>query len=110
MSQETSQIERPDGKPSKLQMLMDEIGVEGKTAERFKSVYLKYQEKRMALKKSGGKPNVMMQGALKLRDEQNAKMEDILSNEQYQKYLIAIKDKMGRPTQSKLEKPEAPVK
>jgi len=98
---------RPDGSLSKLDMLIAEIGIEGKKAERFKTIYNKYQEKRMDIKKKGGKPQQMMKEAFALRDKQNAEVEDILSDDEYEKYLIAINDKAGRPV---LKKEEQPVK
>lgn len=104
---EKTSISLPEGKFSKLDQIVTEIGIEGKTEQKFRKIYKEYQDKRMALRDAGGKPQQQMKKFFELKDAQNEAMDKILNDEEYAKYLVAVKDSRGRPV---LEKDEPPIK
>lgn len=104
---QTSEVtDMPDGVLTALDKLVATVGVEGKKEDKFRSIYNKYLDKRMEVKKQGGKPSKMAKEVLILRDKQNAEMKKILTDEQYQIYLEAIEDSKGRPRLQKNTLPD----
>ena len=104
---QTSEVtDMPDGVLTALDKLVATVGVEGKKEDKFRSIYNKYLDKRMEVKKQGGKPSKMAKEVLILRDKQNAEMKKILTDEQYQIYLEAIEDSKGRPQLQKNTLPD----
>ena len=106
MTEETDRIsQRPDGKMTKVDLLIEEIVMDEEDAIKFREIYYYYQEKRMELRQKGGKPNTIFKEVLAMRDAQNKKVKKFLNDDQYERYLIAIKDKKGRPVMKKHEQP-----
>jgi len=100
-----STVQRPEGSIAKIDQIIEAIDMNQKHEEKFREIYYHYQEKRLAVRKKGGKPHMMLKEVLAMRDEQNRKVKKLLNDEQYERYLIAINDKKGRPV---LSKPQAP--
>lgn len=105
VTDQTKKVEMPEGVTTTLDKLVETIGITGSTEEKFRKIYTKYQDKRMDVKKEGGKPSQMVKDVLMLRDKQNHDIKKILSDEEYAVYLEAINDAQGRPAKQKLVQP-----
>jgi len=105
VTDQTKKMEMPEGVVTSLDKLVETIGITGSTEEKFRKIYTKYQDKRMAVKNEGGKPSQMVKDVLILRDKQNHDVKKILSDEEYAIYLEAINDSQGRPAKQKLVQP-----
>jgi hypothetical protein len=104
-NQSTEKMEKPDGVVTPLDKLVETIGITDSTEEKFRKIYTKYQDKRMAVKEEGGKPSQMVKDVLMLRDKQNHDVKKILNDDQYAIYLEAIEDSKGRPAKQPLVQP-----
>jgi len=98
-------VQRPAGSILKVDKIIEAVDMNENQSAKFRDIYYAYQDKRMDIRKAGGKPNQMLKEVLKMRDDQNKEVKKFLNDEQYERYLIAINDKKNRP---KLGKPAAP--